>query len=292
MIDFIVYENAGKGRGAKVRDRIAEILGKKNVPYTFHYTECVGSATKITRKLCREGAKTIVAVGGDGTVHEVLNGIEDLRETTFGIIPAGTGNDFAAALGFTSAEDGLEAVLSGNKGNVDFIVCGGVRCMNIAGCGIDVDILRHYLTRRRQNKMQYFFSLIHCLIHYRPYELTLVDENGVKHEKKAFIACACNGWRFGGGIRICPVADPFDGYMDCLIVNDMPKINMLPGLLQLVSGKIIKNKNSELFHVKKFRMDGDVTLQLDGEIYTGIPFEAEVISGELKMFLSARKERK
>ena len=285
MIDIVIYENAGKGRAGKYRTKVEEKLRELGVPYRFHPTEKPKHATEITRKLCENGADTVIAMGGDGTVHEVLNGITDLGKTVFGIIPAGTGNDYAASLGLPRKPlDALNVILEQNVRFTDYFECGGVRGINIVGCGIDVDILRHYEAKRRKSKIHYFFSLLYCLIHYRPYDIELIDENGVKHAKKAFIACACNGKRFGGGIRICPVADIGDGYLDCILVNDMPKRKMPLALIQLVKGKIHLHKNSENFHVKQFTVNGNFPVQIDGEIYENLPFEPKRVSSEVKMF--------
>ncbi len=286
MIDFIVYDNAGKGKGSKAAAAISAKLSELGIPFAFHHTEKPKHATEIARNLCEKGAQNIIAVGGDGTVHEVLNGLTNLSEITFGIIPAGTGNDFAEVLGTpTDPLAALQWILDGNTRYVDFFDCGGTRGMNIVGCGIDVDILRHYESKSKKTRGQYFLSLLHCLIHYRPYDLAFVDEKGEKHEKKAFIACACNGKQFGGGIKICPVADIYDGYLDCLIVNDMPKRKMLGALMKLVGGKILQHPNTQTFHVKEFKMNGNAPLQIDGEIYTDLPFDVKIVTNTLKMFM-------
>lgn len=286
MIDFVIYENAGKGKAGKYRAELEPKLKELGAEYRFHATEYPKHATEITRNLCENGAEKIVAVGGDGTVHEVLNGITDFGKTVFGIIPAGTGNDFAAALSLPMKPlDALNVILADNARFTDFFECGGARGMNIAGCGIDVDILRHYEKKKRKSKIQYFLSLLHCIVHYRPYEVEIVDENGVKHAKKVFITCACNGKQFGGGIKICPVADVSDGYLDCILVNDMPKRKMPGALIKLVKGKIHLHKNSENFHVKQFTVNGKFPVQIDGEIYEDLPFEAKIVSNELRILM-------
>jgi len=289
MIDIVIYENAGKGRAKKYRGIIEPKLKELGVDYRFHPTEYPKHATALTRSLCENGADTIIAMGGDGTVHEVLNGLTDPEKITFGVIPAGTGNDFAATLGLPQKPlESLDVILNGTPRYTDYFDFGGVRGMNIAGCGIDVDILRHYESKKRKSKIQYFLSLLHCLFRYRPYEVELIDENGVKHAKKAFIACACNGKRFGGGIRICSVADVYDGYLDCILVNDMPRRKMLGALIKLVRGKIHLHKKSEVFHVKRFTMNGKFPVQIDGEIYEDLVFDAKIVSGKLKIFAPAK----
>jgi len=270
-------------------NKSVEKLTKAGLEVEVAATECAGHAIELAQKAAEKGFRKFIAAGGDGTVHEVLNGLTDPEKITFGVIPAGTGNDFAATLGLPQKPlESLDVILNGTPRYTDYFDFGGVRGMNIAGCGIDVDILRHYESKKRKSKIQYFLSLLHCLFRYRPYEVELIDENGVKHAKKAFIACACNGKRFGGGIRICSVADVYDGYLDCILVNDMPRRKMLGALIKLVRGKIHLHKKSEVFHVKRFTMNGKFPVQIDGEIYEDLVFDAKIVSGKLKIFAPAK----
>ena len=286
MIDFIVHEGAGKGRGLKAKKAIARKLDELKEEYRFHVTEKKGDAADIARELSESGAEKIVAVGGDGTLHEVLNGLKNFDKVTFGVIPAGTGNDFAAAAGISEKPlEALDIILGGNARYVDFFDCSGVRGLNVIGAGIDVDILRHYASAKIvKGKLQYALSLIYCLIHYKPYSLTLVDENGERREKKAFIACACNGTRFGGGIKMCPVADPFDKRLNVIVVNDMPRRKILGTLIKLAGGKIHLSPYSECYTSDRLELTGDFPVEIDGEIYERLPFNVKIISDTLKMF--------
>ena len=101
MLNFVINPIAGGKRGKKMLKSIALIesrLIERNVPYSFHYSQKKGGATELTKELIASGATTIVAVGGDGTLHEVINGFSDFDRVALGIIPCGTGNDFANAL--------------------------------------------------------------------------------------------------------------------------------------------------------------------------------------------------
>ena len=286
MIEFIIHEKAGKGRASKARALIEARLDMLNIPYSFHQTVKKGHATFIAEQLCQHGATTIVAVGGDGTVHEVLNGLSNFESVRFGIIPTGTGNDFATALDIP--EDPIKAldiIVADYTEHIDFYECGNVRGLNIVGTGIDVDILRHYGSKRMNNKAQYFFSLVHCLIHYKPYHLTIVESDGKKSKKDAFIACVCNGKQFGGGIKICPTASPIDGLLDVIIVNDIPKAQIPAAFIKLISGKIRIVKQTEYLRVKKITLEGNYNLQIDGEIYENHKFDVKVIPRTLRMFI-------
>ncbi len=291
MIDFIYYKKAGKGRAERAKQKIEKRLKELNIPHAFHQTQEAGDATRIARELCLSGATSVVAIGGDGTVHEVLNGLTCLDKIAFGIIPAGTGNDFAAAVGLPlNPLKALDVILSAQPSPMDFFDCGGVRGMNIVGTGIDVDILIKYSKAKFfKGKIQYLFSLIYCLAHFKPYEMTLIKDDGSAQKKSTFIACACNGKRFGGGIKMCPSAIPGDGMLNVIIVNSMPKWQIPWVFMKLMLGKIQKDKHSENAKVKSVRLDGSYPVQIDGEIYTGVPFDVKIISGELKMLLPQKR---
>ena len=286
MIDFIVNIKAGKGKCRESIEAIRKELDGRGIAYRVHETEHPRHATEIARELCESGAKKIVAVGGDGSVNEVLNGLTRLEDITLGIIPAGTGNDFATAVGIP--EDALAAlniILDGNSRRVDFYECNGVRGINAIGTGIDVDILRHYSKARRQNKLQYTRSLLHCLAHYKPYTVANIDENGLKHEKKVLILCLCNGTQFGGGIRICPEADPYDGKLHLVIVRAIPKPRIPFELPKLMKGKIRKIPESEISTLTELKLEGSFPVQIDGEIYENFPFDVRIIPGKLNLFV-------
>ena len=285
MINFIIHAKAGRRQAGKAKKTIEKKLSALGIPYAFYLTERQGHATELARDLCRKGETTIVAVGGDGTLHEVLNGLENFENVKLGLIPCGTGNDFATAIKIPkNHKKALDIILSNNVRNVDFFDCSGIRGINIMGTGIDVDILHHYNTKRFNGKIQYFLSLLHCLIHYKPYEFTIIDENGEKQAKKAFIACVANGHQFGGGIKICPDANIYDGTLDMIIVNDLPKKKFPGALLKLTAGKIRDVNQCEYAQIKQMQAVGKLPIQIDGEIYNDLEFNVKLVTNTLQMF--------
>lgn len=291
MVDFIVNGKAGGTKAGRKTKELLRMLPGIGVPYEVHTTSGKGDATKIAAGICsREGGKTVVAVGGDGTVHEVLNGLSDFENLTFGIIPIGTGNDFAASLKIPqNAKKALDIVLNGRTEYVDYYVCGGVRGANIVGMGIDVDILRHYASKKNPRKIQYAMSLIHCMMNFKPYSVTVTGPDGVKCQKEIFIAAVCNGKQFGGGIKICPSANPTDGLLDAIVVEKLPKRKYLPALIRLALGKVTKIKTCEYNRYREIKIEADLPLEIDGEIYENVPMDVRVVSNELKMRLPIAK---
>lgn len=208
MLDFIINEKAGEKKAVKARKIIQRILDEKNIEYRFHSTKYRRNAIEIASELSRNGAECIIAAGGDGTVNEVLNGI-DTEKVKFGIIPCGSGNDFAdtAKLPLDPAK-ALDIILNGQVKPTDFLVCGGVRCMNIVGAGIDVEILKRCENSKiLKGKLKYVVSLLISLIKFKFYGFTLFGDKldgkkcatsaelagqGGEH-RSAMIVCAGNG---------------------------------------------------------------------------------------------------
>jgi len=285
MIDFVINEKAGGKRSAKAKKMIAEILDKRNIEYRFHTTEYRKHATEITRELCKNGAKTIVAVGGDGTINEVVNGLDDLT-VNFGIIPCGSGNDFVSSVNIPlDVEKALELILSGNTRPTDFLVCDGIRGINIIGTGIDVEILRRCENSKiLKGKVKYFISLIISLLKFKFYKFRLSSDK--ETERSALIICCGNGRIFGGGIPMCPKAIADDGKMDFIVINQMKRIAIPKYLIRLMKGKILEQEFTDftLCDDVSAIFDRPISVEIDGEIYDDIKFDVHIEKGKLNLY--------
>ena len=194
MINIIVNPKANGKKAAKIAKKVDKYLTGKGVEHAFFYTDAPRHAIKLAEELSKT-SDTIVALGGDGTINEVLNGL-DTEKVKFGIIPSGSGNDFIAAASIPQNPiEAVDLILSGEAKPTDYMVCGGVRGLNIIGTGIDVDILKRCKKSKiLRGKLQYVISLVISLIKFRFYKFYIC-----KGEEKA---CVGNGHRLGGGIRM------------------------------------------------------------------------------------------
>ena len=183
MYHIIVNPIAGGRRARKNLEIVKRLLAERGVGYTVYETSGAGDAKEIAARLtardeagqAAEAALTqtenlrpvpleLVVVGGDGTLHEVLNGISDPSACRLGLIPSGTGNDFAAAANIPlDAEKAAEIILGGTPKETDFLSVGGVRCMNVGGLGMDVDVLVRCKKGRIKGKIKYRLSLLQSL---------------------------------------------------------------------------------------------------------------------------------
>lgn len=283
-MDFIVNVRSGHGLGNRNLKKIVRYCDKNNINYTVHITNAPGHATNIAASLVESGAETIVAVGGDGTFNEVLNGITSFEHTSLGFIPSGRGNDFANGIGLPlDPIAALKIILRGEKQNIDYIQVDEKRCLNIAGTGLDIDILKR--VAGRQGKITYLSSLLYCVRHFEPYSID-VTLDGKTTNYKAVIVGICNGTQFGGGLKLSPNSIQNDGKLELVIIQMPQNGKILSPLIKFLQAKhltlpitTVLQCESVLVHPTDNR-----PIQLDGEIFENYDLDCHVVKGGLKTF--------
>ncbi len=282
MYHILLNPVAGKKKALKNLTTVEKILTARNIPYEVHETNDVHDGTTIAKALTERGENDLIVLGGDGTLHEVLNGIVDPAACRLGLIPSGTGNDFAGRAGLPlDAEKALEIILTEAPKPTDYLVVGGIRCMNVGGMGMDVDVLERCKKGKLKGKIKYLLSLIRSLFAFKGLPVS-IESDGVNEKHDALIAAACNGTQFGGGITICPTAEVDDGQIDVVVVDCIGgKIKIIKAFLQLMKGRILQYPLTTHFRCDRvtFTPDTPCTLQLDGELYEGVKFEVELKKG-------------
>lgn len=284
MYHFIINPRSGKGAGQKIAAKIASYMNKESFKYELHVTSAKGHAKEIAQEFGKDG-NVIVAVGGDGTFHEVLNGI-DTENCSMGFIPCGRGNDFATAFGLNrNPKKALHTVLYGDMLNIDYInVDERLRCLNVAGTGLDVAVLEG-VENKRDDKWTYLMSLIHCLNRFKPYELD-VESQGKKEHYSCIMVGACNGTQFGGGIKISPASSFTSGKIN-VVTMEMPKNKkIMKALMRFVKGKHLTESYAHHFECDSVSVTSDhnYPIELDGEIYRDAVLKCEIVKGGLRTF--------
>ena len=287
MLDIIYNPNAGHGLAKSFKTTIEKKLSSAGIEYRMHETSCEKDGIKLTRDLTEAGADKIIAMGGDGTVNEVLNGISDPKKVTFGIIPCGSGNDFAASAGIpVDASKAIDIIIADQPKHTDYMECSGVRGINAIGTGIDVEILERCLKPGfLKGQSKYFVSLLISLLKFKSYTLRLL-RGDKKTSHYALILCVANGRQFGGGIKIAPEAIIDDGYMDLVLVDDIRGLKIVGALLKLMQGRITHQPYTlfERVTAASAEFDEPISVQIDGEIYKDMKFDVKLIHNELKMY--------
>ena len=288
MFHIIVNPQGGKGKSLKALQKVEQILKDKNVEYVVHKTERPLHATEITRELSKTPDTKIIMMGGDGSFNEILNGIDNFDNVTLGIVPCGSGNDFVKKSGHPmDIAKAMDIILNGKEEYCDYIQLDDRRCLNVLGGGMDVDVLLNDATRKHgPAKVRYYMSLFHVLAHARFHHLRLTVDDGEPMERSVFMIGVGNGGIIGGGIPICPAADPYDGELSIVVVNEMKKSKILVELPGFLSAKHVKKPYTEVFSGKKLRLEvlDDSKFEVDGEIFDGTDVHAELIHDKLRIF--------
>lgn len=286
-IEIIANKCSGKGNGAKCLAVVEAYLCENGVPYRVHETHGVGHGKELAARLCAEGADTVVALGGDGTLHEVLNGM-DFTSARMGIIPAGRGNDFALGTRAASLDPktAISDIVRGVPRDLDYLRVGSKRCINVAGTGLDVEVLNR--TAKSKNKLTYVASLFRCLLRFKPYRVEITAE-GETTVCDCIMVGVCNGSQFGGGIKLCPPAFAGDGKLDLIAITkpkNLPTVFFMP---TFVKGKHLGWNCVRHIVCDSVKVVTEAPIELDGEIYRDVDFDAEIVAGGLKTFAATEK---
>ena len=285
---FIVNPIAGSGFAMEIIPRIEERMKALNLPYRVFLTEHPQHAAELARSLAGETeVHRVFSVGGDGTAFEVASGLAG-SEKPFGIIPAGTGNDFIKSAGIPKDPmAALEAALNGREASVDMGNINGGHFLNVCGTGFDVTVLDNAesLKSRYRGLLPYFLGLLKAIFSYRPVHLRLTAD-GREEEGDYLICSVANGRYIGGGIPICPEAEIADGFLDLVLVQNVPRRRIplyLPGLMM---GRILRFKITRHLRVKEIAFSGkDLRVNVDGEIFSMEQVRFSVHPGVLRLIL-------
>lgn len=284
MFHIIFNPVAGKKKASKNMQVVTRILDEHAVAYEVHGSGAVRDAENITRELSMKGEKDFVVIGGDGTLNEVLNGLVDPAQSTLGLIPSGTGNDFAEKMGLPfDPEEATKLILKGETKETDYIEINGARrSMNVAGIGMDVDVLERCQKGKMKGKLKYFKSLLQSLFAFKGYPVEVVSGDRVE-KRSVLIGAVCNGSQFGGGIKICPTASVDDGKMDVVLVDCIGgKMKIIRAFIKLLKGKILEYPATTHFLCDEVRFTPEkvpFTMQLDGELMVADTFVAKLCRG-------------
>jgi len=291
----VINPNAGNGKGHKDWDRIAGLLSGENIPFTGHLTQHKGDAIRLATEAIEAGYRKFIAVGGDGTLNEIVNGIflQDTVPTkniSVGMIPVGTGNDWGRMFGIPLVYEGAVKVIRDNKlllhdiGTIIYFSGNEQKkryFINIAGIGFESLVVKKTNKQKdkgRSSNAIYFFNLLSSLIAYTKTNASIIIDGKVI-KCKVFSINVGNGRYCGGGMRQTPDARPDDGLLDITIIKEMGRIEIIRNLKILYDGTILSHPKVDGYRSNNLRVETEALLyaEADGESLGHTPVEFGII---------------
>lgn len=291
---FIVNRLAGSGRCEKLFAEVEKLLIERGISFDVAYTMHKYHAIDLTKQAIAAGAQCVVAVGGDGTVNEVASVLQGTG-VLMGMLPFGTGNDFARATGTPDEpKAALDVLLGGKARKMDGGSANGNFFINVAGFGFDVDVLiqtERYKQRFKKGMLPYMLGILQALTHLKTMHLKLRYDGG-EMEIDSLITSIGNGQYIGGGMCAVPTAVPDNGVFDVYVVEKVSVLRFLRLLPSFVKGKHVKFKEVHCFKTTELFVECEPAnpLQLDGEVGHSTPVHFSLLPGVIDMIVPSGNE--
>jgi YegS/Rv2252/BmrU family lipid kinase len=269
----IVNPAAGGGRAGKVWPRVRAILAGAGWELAESLTDRRGHAMDLA---AGSSTEVVVAVGGDGTAHEVANGVlRSRRPGALGLIPVGTGSDFARALGLP--RDPLAAarvLLAARPQQVDVGEVNGRYFLTIAGAGFDGEVARlvNSWPKVLSGTVMYVLGILKMLVTYRPADVEIVVDGIRQRERLFLIAVGNTAWNAGGMLTV-PAAKADDGRLHAVIAGPLTRLETLIVLPKVFSGRHLDHPKVRQTNGLEIRVSSEqpLSIQADGESIGTLP---------------------
>ncbi|MBN2411631.1 diacylglycerol kinase family lipid kinase [candidate division KSB1 bacterium] len=289
---LLVNPAAGKKRGDAVARKALDVFHQHGVEIESCYSEYPGHLIKVAEREVNGDWDGIVAVGGDGTLFEVINGM--MRSNTdlpipLGVIPVGTGNSFSRDLTLSSFDDAIRNILNGKTREIDLGKCvfGGDEFyfINILGFGFVADVARKASYYRNWGALSYVIGVFIITIKLKTYLLEF-EIDGKSYRRDNIFVEICNSTKTGGDMIMAPEAKIDDGMLNVVILNKTSRLRLLSALPKIFKGTHIFIPEVETFTGRDmtFRPVVPKVLTPDGEIIGNTPITVSVVPKKIRVF--------
>lgn len=267
-VRFIINPISGNGKNKDIALLIGKILDRTKFTHEICFTQSQADATRLSREARDKGMDLVVAVGGDGTVHEVGKALIG-SNTALGIIPRGSGNGLARHCGIPCEPvKAIKLINQMKMRPIDTVKINGDHFLNMAGIGFDAYIAKKFSLDIKRGFFTYLKLVMKHFFSYKCQDYKLIID-GKKMEQKAFLISFANSSQYGNNIRISPKAKIDDGLLDVVILHPFPLISTPRLIFQLLSSKIDQSKYVEIIPGKEIIVEGGpFHTHLDGEPVT------------------------
>ena len=294
-VSLFINPTAGRGRAGRRLPRVEEILQRSNIDYSLYQSRAVGDLEEQVRVQALEGARNIIVAGGDGSIHEAVNGMlrADRSGRRLGVIPTGTGNDFAKACGIsldweeTAGDLARRLVAGASSRRIDVGRMNDRYFANGAGVGFDAKVT--YVARSYRwpiGDLVYLLAIFRCMVDGIATPEIVISADDFTWNGAVTLANISNGPWIGGMFHIAPMANNDDGALELLIADPVSRTRICGLLPKLIRGTHLRAPEITHRRVRRVLIEASspVPSHLDGEVgEPGTRFDIEVLPGALEM---------
>ena len=285
--------HGGEKMGIKLLNKIKPVFDTAGAKLFIIETTFAGHARELINQMDMSGYDGFIAIGGDGTLHEVVNGMlsrQDGKKIPIGMIPGGSGNSYMHDLGLTDPIKAAKAIIRGNTRSVDVArvnVNHVIKyAMNMVGWGLVTDVGNRAEHYRWLGTSRYTILSVIEVFRHKSRAATLIMDNKKIKDEFTFII-ACNSIHVGKGMKMAPNAKLDDGLIDLVVVKaGVTRTRLLQVLPKLFKGTHINEPEVSYYQTSEFSLipEKDEILNIDGEIMGSTPIKVKMISNTTEIF--------
>ena len=281
---FIINPVAGNGFAGEYAPQIEKMVRKHNLNARIVFTAHKGHASNLTAEYLTRGFNHIIAVGGDGTINEIIGQLVNKSDVLFGVIAAGTGNDFIQILGFPErfSDSDWEIFLKKQTIKIDIGKCNENHFLNGMGLGFDAKVASENYNSdgelKKGSSSKYLWHIVKNLLFYKEQQMR-TQLNGQKELNRCFMNTIAIGRRFAGQYFLTPKAFANDGLLDVCMIKELGLLDRLKIFLKVPKGAHLDNENV-IYHQTdriSFEFDTEVPHHLDGELHFASRLDVSII---------------
>ena len=293
---IVVNPHSGNSNFKKSWEKITYILKLKNINFSYSFTEYRKHEVILVDKAIEQGYRNIISVGGDGTLHHVVNGIMKQRyiktsKIKLGVIPLGTGNDWIRTYNIpNSIKKSIDVILKNTT------VLQDIGCLtllngkkeyfnNLAGTGYDGYVVKNLNYLKKMGSLAFLVSGLYSLFSYKKTKYKIIINNKTINEQCLMILFGICKYS-GGGLRVTKDPNPKDGLLDITIVKNISFLDLLFNIPKLYNGDIIHHRKVNNYKTRELKIldNYNSTIEADGEIIGNGSLYVTIVKNALQFF--------
>ena len=293
---IVVNPHSGNSNFKKSWEKITYILKLKNINFSYSFTEYRKHEVILVDKAIEQGYRNIISVGGDGTLHHVVNGIMKQRyiktsKIKLGVIPLGTGNDWIRTYNIPNSIEKSIDVIFKNTTVLQDIGCitllNGKKeyFNNLAGTGYDGYVVKNLNYLKKMGSLAFLVSGLYSLFSYKKTKYKIIINNKTINEQCLMILFGICKYS-GGGLRVTKDPNPKDGLLDITIVKNISFLDLLFNIPKLYNGDIIHHRKVTNYKTRELKIldNYNSTIEADGEIIGNGSLYVTIVRNALQFF--------